>query len=164
MENSEPVMYKRSIGAMFNAPIIFISFFSCVCGWKSPVGFGETPEKSVKNAFKKAQVRSPRQSPLTLDELRLYESRPVFIESGRKKSESSPVKIDTFKWVLSRWTGHDGCAYISFVTACIPDNDGCYEFSLRLKDYGKTWRCWATRPTDEEREAAAFDKRENGCI
>lgn len=26
-----------------------------------------------------------------------------------------------------------------------------------IKDYGKTWRCWATRPTDEERGAAAWE-------
>lgn len=25
-----------------------------------------------------------------------------------------------------------------------------------IDDYGKTWRCWAIRPTDEEREAAAW--------
>ena len=24
-------------------------------------------------------------------------------------------------------------------------------------DYGKTWRCWARRPTDEEREAAKWE-------
>ena len=26
-----------------------------------------------------------------------------------------------------------------------------------IKDYGKTWRCWASRPTDEEREATAWE-------
>ena len=26
-----------------------------------------------------------------------------------------------------------------------------------IKDYGKTWRCWASRPTDEERSAAAWE-------
>lgn len=30
---------------------------------------------------------------------------------------------------------------------------------LRLErdDYGKTWRCWSRRPTDEERKAAEWD-------
>ena len=27
----------------------------------------------------------------------------------------------------------------------------------RLDDYGKTWRCWTARPTDEQRKAAAWD-------
>ena len=26
-----------------------------------------------------------------------------------------------------------------------------------IDDYGKTWRCWASRPTDEERSAAAWE-------
>lgn len=26
-----------------------------------------------------------------------------------------------------------------------------------IDDYGKTWRCWASRPTDEEREAATWE-------
>lgn len=26
-----------------------------------------------------------------------------------------------------------------------------------IANYGKTWRCWASRPTDEEREAAAWE-------
>ena len=26
-----------------------------------------------------------------------------------------------------------------------------------IDNYGKTWRCWASRPTDEEREAAAWE-------
>lgn len=26
-----------------------------------------------------------------------------------------------------------------------------------IDDYGKTWRCWAIRPTDEEREVAAWE-------
>lgn len=27
----------------------------------------------------------------------------------------------------------------------------------KLDDYGKTWRCWTARPTDEQREAAKWD-------
>lgn len=27
---------------------------------------------------------------------------------------------------------------------------------LRLSDHGKTWRCWAKRPTEEERKAAVW--------
>lgn len=29
---------------------------------------------------------------------------------------------------------------------------------LRIDHYGKTWRCWPRRPTDEEREAAKWDE------
>lgn len=51
-----------------------------------------------------------------------------------------------------------------FVTPTILNND--YHqygeqlldgFSVKLFDYGKTWRCWASRPTDEERDAAEWE-------
>ena len=29
---------------------------------------------------------------------------------------------------------------------------------LRGEDYGKTWRCWPRKPTDEERKAAKWDE------
>lgn len=28
---------------------------------------------------------------------------------------------------------------------------------LRWEDYGKTWRCWTARPTDEQRKAVKWD-------
>ena len=31
------------------------------------------------------------------------------------------------------------------------------EFKLLESEYGKMWRCWARRPTDEEREAAVWE-------
>ena len=32
------------------------------------------------------------------------------------------------------------------------------ESKLMRSDYGKTWRCWSRRPTEEEREAAKWDE------
>lgn len=32
-------------------------------------------------------------------------------------------------------------------------------FSWELEDYGKTWRCWTSRPTDEQRKAVKWDER-----
>lgn len=29
--------------------------------------------------------------------------------------------------------------------------------TLPIEDYGKTWRCWTARPTDEQREAVKWD-------
>ena len=36
------------------------------------------------------------------------------------------------------------------------DSDDC-EFWYDLDDYGKTWRCWTSRPTDEQREAEPWE-------
>lgn len=47
-------------------------------------------------------------------------------------------------------TGGYGC--IRYITHSKPD------LVLRKADYGKTWRCWACRPTNAEREAARWDE------
>lgn len=36
-----------------------------------------------------------------------------------------------------------------------PDEDG--EYWLQASDYGKTWRCWSERVTDEQRKVVKWD-------
>lgn len=101
----------------------------------------------------------PMQKPLTLEELGQYEDKPVFVEVGFRKPNWDRPKITHKKWYLLRWFGKGAEQYrnyIDFVTTCIPDNDGCYHERFRRTQYGKSWRCWASKPTDEEREAAAW--------
>lgn len=103
----------------------------------------------------------PMQKPLTLEELGQYEDKPVFVEVGFRRPNWDRPKITHKKWYLLRWFGKGAEQYrnhIDFVTTCIPDNDGCYHESFRRTQYGKTWRCWASEPTDEEREAAAWER------
>ena len=40
--------------------------------------------------------------------------------------------------------------YITFVWKC-------GTFSWMSEDYGKIWRCWSAKPTDEQREAVAWN-------
>lgn len=42
-----------------------------------------------------------------------------------------------------------------FIVFNTHDEDGV---KLMRKDYGKTWRCWDSIPTDEERKAAKWDE------
>lgn len=102
----------------------------------------------------------PMQKPLTLEQLSEYEDKPVFVEYGFRKPNWTQLKIETAKWLLLRWFGkgaEEYRPYIDFVTTCIPDNDGCYTLDFRRREYGKTWRAWAARPTDEERAAAKWE-------
>lgn len=48
----------------------------------------------------------------------------------------------------------DGNGKIGFVIYKTHEED---EFKLFESEYGKTWRCWARRPTDEERAAAVWE-------
>jgi len=105
-------------------------------------------------------LQKPMQKPLTLEELSRYEDKPVFVEVGFRKPTWDKPKITHSKWYLLRWFGKGAEQYrnhIDFVTSCVPDNDGCYCESFRRTQYGRTWRAWASRPTDEEREAAAWE-------
>ena len=102
----------------------------------------------------------PMQKPLTLEELGQYEDKPVFLEVGFRRPNWDKPKITHSKWYLLRWFGKGAEQYrnyIDFVTSCVPDNDGCYRESFRRTEYGKSWRAWASKPTDEEREAAAWE-------
>ena len=81
-------------------------------------------------------LEKPMQKPLTLEDV---------------------LKIDDYgeAWWVEYKAG--------FVTPTILNND--YHqygeqlldgFSFKLSDYGEVWRCWASRPTDEERSVAAW--------
>ena len=71
---------------------------------------------------------------LTLDEA-LGSEDPVFFESeGRMEC-----------WVDAYLSNDLQCAVLYRFTAS--------EFMLALKSYGKTWRCWDKRPTEEEKKA-----------
>ena len=48
----------------------------------------------------------------------------------------------------------DGSAKDGFVFYETHNSD---ELKLMERDYGKTWRCWARKPTDEERAAAVWE-------
>ena len=43
------------------------------------------------------------------------------------------------------------CGYLAFVDG----NTDVYD--LEAHDYGKTWRCWSARPTDEQRKAVKWE-------
>lgn len=92
----------------------------------------------LREAVKKETLRRPLQKPLTLEDV---------------------LKIDDYgeAW----WVEYEA----GFVAPTILNND-CHQygeqildgFTFELADYGKTWRAWASRPTDEERAAAPWEE------
>jgi hypothetical protein len=48
-------------------------------------------------------------------------------------------------------TGWDDCNCVDYWL-----NKGINKYEMR-EDYGKTWRCWAEKPTEEERKAALWE-------
>ena len=103
-----------------------------------------------------------------LEQIKVYTDKLAEYEKPNK-----PLTMDEIVAEYGRTVpqGID-CAYVvefkedGYVTRCIIDQMGsvvvaawnCEAIDLMLEhDYGKTWRCWPRRPTEEERKAAEWD-------
>ena len=83
----------------------------------------------------------PMQKPLTLEEA-INSEWTVWVEiNGWTNPRAGDV------WASKRLEGYAMFAFIG----------ECPRSHAAMNRYGKGWRCWATRPTDEEREAAAWE-------
>lgn len=83
-------------------------------------------------------------------------------EDGLRKpvlQEGLPLFLGNFLWLEEKDLGP---------IPIRPFSAGVYEIefesigwaedcALALEDYGKTWRCWAEKPTEEERMAAGWE-------
>lgn len=87
------------------------------------------------------------QKPLTVDELMdmpgsvWYENNTVIAPMMVSNRESFSVLY--LKDVVFGW----------YRSSCV---DCFASVELPVSDYGKTWRCWASKPTEEERKAAEW--------
>lgn len=81
------------------------------------------------------------QKPLTVKELYDRQGEIVYLEYVKNKLEELPYVLTFF-----------GNYYAEF------DCYGGQNADFIIADYGYTWRCWENRPTDEEREAAEWDR------
>lgn len=92
-----------------------------------------------------------RKRPLLLEELITLEMPwPVWVEFNTIKLRNLPDKSGLRPSVLKCLCNIGG--KISRSYASFEDDAG-----RRLDIYGKLWRCWRTKPTNEERAAASWD-------
>lgn len=73
------------------------------------------------------------------------------------------LSADPSKWLWVERKG-DYCAEafkagktISGLIAFDSETPGAFLYCERPDEYGKTWRCWTSRPTDEQRNAVKWD-------
>lgn len=76
------------------------------------------------------------QEPLTRETLIYLPEDPVYLEFKRG-GPIIPKIANRYEWGFLHWT----------------DN-----MKSDMDTYGKTWRCWAVRPTDEERSKAQWEE------
>lgn len=111
-------------------------WYSCdVCGAEAP----RCNSKESANAAATQRYVEPLK-PLELHEVTGSEEPCVFLEINNMEPiwACDCVISSDLKGVHISFIGDRGCTLVA------------------MFDYCKTWRCWARRPTDEEREAAGW--------
>lgn len=108
--------------------------------------FSHSPINEEKELAYAAALRRPLQKPLTLEEACGSEEPCVYLEEKDGGIFAAWVKAyeKTMLYLYSK--REDVCAISTFAK---------HELFEKQK-YNKTWRCWATKPTDEERKAAKW--------
>lgn len=106
-----------------------------ICGASAPEGYGRTLEEA-KEAARAAALRryTPPLKPMTLEE----------VDEHVRSNDANPL------WIEDK-TGYPSDEWILAATVW----QMC-KIMINRDEYGKTWRCWERRPTDEERRAAEW--------
>ena len=100
----------------------------------------KTFNEAKKAAFEAAMKR-PLQKPIAETDLGKYLDTPVWFEEFGRDVEDLPLLLDGI-----------GIYYAEF------KEFGKSEWlDRRIDDYNYQWRCWAEKPTEEERKAAEWE-------
>lgn len=104
---------------------------------------------SANNALNLLEEQEPKV--LTAEELKQFDERPCWFEShgtymGQKGFWIIPYMFTCYKTM-----------YYVYPLMQINDRGDCHFSELGLSAYNKAWRCWSSRPTDEQREAVKWD-------
>lgn len=106
------------------------------------------------------------QSSMQADALTLLKAQePRVIKVAKYDDEIQSPGMDCFTWIEERERED---VYIGTVNRTSHKNYGeeTYSFmrfwgkskdGIKFEDYGKTWRCWTSRPTDEQREVTPWN-------
>lgn len=95
------------------------------------------PVSLLKDALELLKAQEPRV--MTLEEI--AKSEIGFLEFTTEEDITQALLIDVYA--------------DNTVGVITPDEDG--EYWLPTNEYGKTWRCWTSRPTDEQREKVKWE-------
>ena len=120
---------------------------NCADCYQQGPGFGFTcQENLMRDALELLKAQQPRV--MTLEEIwDRGDDEPLFLEYTLPTK--SVLRPAIFQPDNSDEGGGDG--YMCVVSAW------CASGFYNRKEYGKTWRCWTARPTDEQREATPWE-------
>lgn len=121
---------------------------STSCGWLSPI-------KSTKELAREAAMKRPLHKPIPLDDIL---DSPFQIPCWIERKKNGMVRLVADVLDRSDYDRFFGQVDANMLEQGLVDRMTRY----RADNYGKTWRCWATRPTDEERAAAKWEESYHG--
>ena len=101
---------------------------------------------AIDDAIALLKAQEPRV--LTLEELAAAQKTPVWRET--KRAHKDLYNGWMLAYDIQRGQGITG------TRQGMTEPNGRIGW-YKLDDYGKTWRCWTSRPTDEQREAVKWD-------
>lgn len=125
--------------------LLAVGYMFCPGCWSNGPTVKASTEEAVKRIYddvKATALRRSLQKPLTLEELH------ALIDSG----DEVVIYIETDTHVET----YANIIYGMKIFDRYGETEGV-DF-LRFETYGKTWRTWASRPTDEERAAAPWEE------
>lgn len=121
---------------------------STSCGWLSPI-------KSTKERAYEAATKRPMQKPMSLEavlEKSMHiDDNVVWLEQPDEDGDNCVVPA-----LVSNCSRYDAHCIQNIKFLVCPKDEEIFPV-VGQTDYGRRWRCWATRPTDEECAAAACE-------
>lgn len=120
------------------------------CGWDSPTGIDS--ESAFRMAMRRAE---PKNRVLTLEEVRNAEKDTFDIAIHWLELKFEPYKYEGKETTCAIFAVSmyfdDETDDVLYSSADMPD------YYLRKKEYGKKWRCWLRKPTEEEMEGTPWE-------
>ena len=102
------------------------------------VGQGDCIDSLFKDVLALLKAQEPRV--MTLDEVKMLNSDYYYLESMRSPGKELREIVGAYRLECVTWPS------ITWARQTMGDSG-----------YGKTWRCWTSRPTEAEREAVKWE-------
>ena len=142
-------MYKRIIPFVDGAWGGKYDCGNSKCGISSPYVESYNQNECRKLAYESA-LKRPLQKPILLDDIL---DSPFQIPCWIEWKKNGMVRLVADVLDRSDYDRFFGQVDANMLEQGLVDHMTRY----RADNYGKTWRCWAARPTDEERKAAVWE-------
>ena len=112
-------------------------------------GYIHVPQEEAETILELLKEQEPKV--ITREELKQFDEYPCWFEShgtymGKKGFWIIPYAFTCYETM-----------YYVYPLMQINNRGDCHFSELGLSAYNKAWRCWSSRPTDEQRKAVKWD-------